>query len=358
MAKVLIVGEAWGEQEALTKRPFIGPAGQEMRKMMKEAGLNPSLFSYTNVFNFRPEKNDIRTLCVPKLDAVKALASIKVDHPEVGDWPATYALAPLGGPGKYLHPQYLPELRRLYKELLPGWDLIVPLGNVAIWAILGYTGITRVRGYLARSSIPPFSSVLPTFHPSAVLRNWALRSIVITDFIKVRRILEGEHQEKGKEITIEPGLDDIKNWFDATRPEEPLAVDIETKPSRRIITCIGFGTKTRAISIPFSKNPTGSGNYWQTKEEEVCALKLVRHGLSLPNPKVWQNGMYDMQWIWRHLGFTPFGDQHDTMLIHHALQPEMSKGLEFLGSVYTDQSSWKGMRKKAGIGINSEKRDD
>jgi hypothetical protein len=32
------------------------------------------------------------------------------------------------------------------------------------------------------------------------------------------------------------------------------------------------------------------------------------------------------------------------MLLHHALQPESEKGLGFLGSVYTNEASWKLMR--------------
>ena len=32
------------------------------------------------------------------------------------------------------------------------------------------------------------------------------------------------------------------------------------------------------------------------------------------------------------------------MLLHHALQPESEKGLAFLGSVYTNEASWKMMR--------------
>ena len=39
----------------------------------------------------------------------------------------------------------------------------------------------------------------------------------------------------------------------------------------------------------------------------------------------------------------------DTMLMHHAMQPEMEKGLAFLGSVYTDEASWKFRRKNQTI---------
>jgi hypothetical protein len=35
------------------------------------------------------------------------------------------------------------------------------------------------------------------------------------------------------------------------------------------------------------------------------------------------------------------------MLLHHALHPESEKGLGFLGSVYTNEASWKLMRGKS-----------
>ena len=35
------------------------------------------------------------------------------------------------------------------------------------------------------------------------------------------------------------------------------------------------------------------------------------------------------------------------MLLHHALQPESPKALGYLGSLYTDEIAWKGMRKQA-----------
>lgn len=44
-----------------------------------------------------------------------------------------------------------------------------------------------------------------------------------------------------------------------------------------------------------------------------------------------------------------YNAEHDTMLLHHALQPESLKGLGYLGSVYTDEQSWKQMRVRTTI---------
>jgi DNA polymerase I-like protein with 3'-5' exonuclease and polymerase domains len=58
-------------------------------------------------------------------------------------------------------------------------------------------------------------------------------------------------------------------------------------------------------------------------------------------PKLFQNGAYDIAFIWRTTGIKTLGAKHDTMLLHHALQPEALKGLGYLGSIYTDHGPWK-----------------
>jgi DNA polymerase I-like protein with 3'-5' exonuclease and polymerase domains len=67
----------------------------------------------------------------------------------------------------------------------------------------------------------------------------------------------------------------------------------------------------------------------------------VRRVLASPVAKVFQNGLFDMHRLWRTYGIPVNNAEHDTMLLSHALQPESPKGLAFLGSVYTDESSWK-----------------
>jgi DNA polymerase I-like protein with 3'-5' exonuclease and polymerase domains len=63
-------------------------------------------------------------------------------------------------------------------------------------------------------------------------------------------------------------------------------------------------------------------------------------------PKLFQNGAYDISFLWRAYGIKTMGAAEDTMLLSHALQPESLKGLGYLGSIYSDEGSWKHMRKK------------
>ena len=63
-------------------------------------------------------------------------------------------------------------------------------------------------------------------------------------------------------------------------------------------------------------------------------------------PKLFQNGLYDIAFLWRAYGIRTMGAAEDTMLLSHALQPESLKGLGYLGSIYSDEKSWKHMRRK------------
>ncbi len=52
--RVYLVGEAPGHHEAEEGRPFVGPAGQALRGMIREAGIDESQIRLANALPFRP----------------------------------------------------------------------------------------------------------------------------------------------------------------------------------------------------------------------------------------------------------------------------------------------------------------
>ena len=96
--------------------------------------------------------------------------------------------------------------------------------------------------------------------------------------------------------------------------------------------------------IPFVNRTKEGYSYWPDKDKEVEAWLMVKDILNLPNPKVFQNGLYDIQYLWKVAGIPVKNFSCDTMILHHSMQPEMQKSLEFLGSVYTNFPSWKHLR--------------
>jgi len=335
--QIAIIGEAWGEKEEIERAPFVGPSGYLLTRMLDEAGIQRADCLLTNVFNFRPDGNKIESLCGPKTEAIKGFPSL--------------------GKGKFVQAQYIPELERLANEIVEcNPNVIIALGNTPTWALLGTTGISKIRGTTAWSTHTVSGyKVLPTYHPAAVLRQWELRPTVIMDFFKAKReATYPEVRRLERTIWIQPTIEDLYD-FKRTQIEgcARLAVDIETAGNQ--ITCIGFAPNPRvAIVVPFVDGRRLGKNFWGNASSERAAWKFVKDILvDRSISKVFQNGLYDIAFIWRATGIKTYGAEHDTMLLHHALQPEALKGLGYLGSVYTDEGNWKQMRRVATI-----KRDD
>jgi uracil-DNA glycosylase len=334
--KAMLIGEAPGEQEEKLGIPFVGAAGKELDRMMREAGLNPGEWYRTNVFKTRPVGNKLETIFLPQTEW-------KACHPN--ETPTT---APFRIDNKvhFLPLSFQTELSSLYQEIEEvNPNLIIALGATALWALTGRQNISSMRGTALMSSTPSISpprKLLPTFHPAAVLRQWDLRPIVIADLMKAARQAEFPELRRPKRIiTVNPTLEDICTFLGTLHTAQLLAVDIETR--RGQITEIGFASSpNEALVVPFIQGL--NQNYWPTAEAECEALRLCKAILQHPVPKIFQNGLYDIQYIWRVWRFPPRNVRHDTMIKHHSLFPEMQKGLGFLGSLYTNEPAWKFMR--------------
>lgn len=357
MKPIVLLGEAYGDNEEKINAPFVGASGLELLRMLEEAGLllltaadkdyiarywrerNPLLldmvwrlhpeFHRTNVFMRHPPGNKIEFFCGGKKEGIVGYPAIK--------------------PSKYVRREFIPEIERLGDELVRlDPNLVICLGNSALWALCGTTGVGKLRGTTCLSSHTVTGiKCLATYHPAAVLRQWELRPVTVVDLMKARREAEyPEIRRPKREIWIEPGVEDIERFINDHIMEcNSLSVDIETSGNR--ITCIGFASSPQlSIVIPFDAPGAKARNYWDSKEKEEIVWQLVKGVLENRSiRKLFQNGLYDIAFLWRAYGIKVYGAEHDTMLLHHALQPESLKGLGFLGSVYTDEGAWKHMRK-------------
>ena len=340
MTNLVLVGEAWGREEELTKAPFVGASGQELTRMLKDAGIERKDVGITNVFNLRPSGNDVLSLCSSKSESGR-------NYP-----------FPMLAPGHYVKPEYFSHLFALWEQLKE-WqpNLIVPLGNTAMWATLGLTGIKARRGAITTSKIPGLENtkVLPTIHPAAVLRNWTDRVVVVADFLKAKRECAfPEVRVLNREIWLDPTIKDL--WdFQEKYITDFISIDIET--AHGTVTCISISpTKDRSIVLPFVDKKRPGYSYWKFAGNEKMAWIWLRDLLENPSiKKLLQNGSYDLQYLYTKLKLKTMGYCQDTMLHHHSLQPEMPKSLGFMGSIYTNEGSWKNMRLR---GQKSDKKDE
>lgn len=343
-AKIMLVGEAWGQEEERTGLPFMGSSGQELNRMLHDAGIMRSECYATNVVNARPPFNDIEKWVTGKRKDITPDMT-----KERNLW-----VAPVVRKG----------LERMWEEIdLVQPNVIVALGNTALWALTGQTGVTKWRGSQLLTDCPRRLKVIPTLHPALVLRDYSQRPIVVNDLKRVRR--ESETREYGnvpdwnfvvaktKEQTLGI-LADLKRGLDAGTLEW-IDFDIETAAGH--IDCVGISWSLQdALIIPFMCREDRAG-YWPTPEVEaeiVHALYLV---LTHPRVKVrWQNGLYDAQYTYRHWHFVPRGAQ-DTMIAHHSVFCGLPKSLAFLASMHCDHYVyWKDDGKVVDLKQPEEKR--
>lgn len=326
----MIVGEAPGEEETRKGEPFVGASGQELSRMLHEAGIMRSQCFLTNVSKERPTGNDIGLfLAMRKMD-------ITAQHVKVRD--------------KYVTKEIVNGISQLRTEIeMCRPNVIIAFGNLALWALTGHWGITSWRGSLLTTDLELGldyrPKVIPTYHPAAVLRVWPWRPIVLNDLRRAKtqadysQVIRAEYKfvVRPSYATALTHLQFILQALD--KAPLKLATDIETRAGH--IACIGFAwSKHEAICIPLMcvERPEG---YWPIEEEaSLCFLmyKILTHS-NLEN--IGQNFIYDAQYIFRHWHFIPKLSR-DTMTAQHACFSMMQKGLDFLSSMYCeDHVYWK-----------------
>ena len=350
MTKLVLIGDAWGEQEARLQSPFVGAAGAELARMLHGAGYPCAFVPYTfnssirminywgkfpfpllNVFNAHPPENNIEFFYTR--EASPSFPSRRFDNRI-----------------HYVKPEYefhIQQLHETLKELKP--NIIVAMGNTALWSLGLPTTISKIRGNVTSSS---FGKVLACSHPSSVLRNWSQRIIAILDLHKALRESESPTiSTLPREIWTRPGIEDCYRWWELYGSKaELLAFDIETILNRQISEISFASDSTHALHIPFFyKENKQYINWWPDTASEVKAWKFVKMVLESDVPKIGQNcTQYDAYWLLKEMNIAVKNIQHDTMQLSHAWALELEKNLRFLGSIFLSEREWKNIRTDMG----------
>lgn len=147
-ADLLFIGEAPGATEDSSGKPFVGRSGELLTKMIENVlGISRSDVYITNIVKCRPPNNQVPTptqahTCQPYL-----LKQIELIKPK----------------------------------------LIVTLGATAYHYLTGdETSITKIRGTLHKQD---GYTIIPTYHPSYLLRNPSAKKEVFEDLLKVKDLM-------------------------------------------------------------------------------------------------------------------------------------------------------------------------
>ncbi len=251
--------------------------------------------------------------------------------------PATQAEAvrywtPKGG-FTTLATRHFPQLQEAIKEA--NANVYVPLGEIALQALTSKKGITKWRGSIL-SAIDYYGSVkvIPTIDPRMAIRQYLYRYFISADF---RRIASESNTPDlnlpVRNLMVQPSFTEAQSFLESCLSASAVAVDIEVY--RMEVSCISFATSaTQCMSIPFDER-------W-TMLEEMILWRLVAEILENTKiDKIFQNGMFDMSFLYAKNKILTQGYIHDTMIKHNLNYPDFPKGLGFITSLYTREPYYK-----------------
>lgn len=328
-----------GEAPAFNGRSFSPSAEQVFHQALGMAGLSLGNISLTNVFDVAPPQGNLDAWGIKLPEAQKQLRSFDCS-PEF--------LTPVPGYKLIIRPEIsVPALQRLKSEISKVRPTcIVALGNTALRALCGVSGIGKLRGAIHPGLLYP-AKVLPTYHPASLLKSFDNIPITAMDFRKA--LIESAYPEVRsypRKISIIQELADLATAEQELLAGDYLTFDIETKA--RQMTCIGLsGSLDHTFVLPFWSRAATGWSYWADAAAEIASLCWLKKILESDMPKIAQNGLYDIQYLMCYgIGVRRY--THDTMLIQHSLFPSLPKGLDFLGSLYCNERAWKRMRPRKG----------
>jgi uracil-DNA glycosylase family 4 len=309
-AKIMLLGEALGEEEARQGRPFVGGSGRLLNAMLAQSGIYRNEIYVTNVVKCRPPMNR-----EPDDEEIRHCARYLVE-----------------------------EIR----EVDP--NLILAAGKTALYASTGETRIGIYRGVPTEG--PGGRKVLATFHPAFIMRQQSYWPVAIWDmhkakveaeFREVRRVPVEYHNLRDARIDAQPVREAIARAGFATADLETTNLDPRTStvrlyglgweigksrtyrwtlPAQHLLyTILGdpgvekVGQNSEGFDWPFLE--------WKAQEffKRPIDLARLRHG-------------YVDHWEVQ-------GPSFDTMVAFHMTNSDLPKNLATIATFYTDMPYWK-----------------
>jgi uracil-DNA glycosylase len=310
-AEVLVIGESPGSDETRLKQPFVGKSGELLRQVLSANGfLCASSQECENEGGDCNNKYNIR------------FANLCNFQPLSGDGFKTNDFNALEGSQELKN-----GLRELH-EYIQRWKsrikICIILGERPLQYLSKKFGISKWRGSVIDVDGIRF---LPTYHPAYIARFGSDYPVFSFDISKAFRIYSSGYKLPEFSFTINPQGLEFEECLYECKTSSRLAVDIETVKNTNRILCIGFATgRSRAICIT---NKSESG-----LDAEVGRF-LYEVLTESSGAKIFHNGLFDIE-VLHNNGIEVNNFTFDTMVAQHVLAPELSKGLDFITSVYTD----------------------
>ncbi len=154
---LVLVGEAPGAEEAKHGTPFIGRSGQLLNSWLSAANINRAACLVANVFRYQPPSNKIGAFFCSKQAAAQKGQKLAEQYGPLG---GQFCLASMAGE--------IDALANMLQQTQPA--LVLSFGRTALWALTGHELMSKNRGQIWPCRLAQNIKVLPTWHPSYVLR--------------------------------------------------------------------------------------------------------------------------------------------------------------------------------------------
>lgn len=339
--RICFVGEAPGEEEDRMVEPFVGEAGQFLKRVLAKKRIVYSDCLVTNIFNQRPPRNDIGYFYADKKSKT-ILTWEGMEHVErLRVWL-----------GKVLG----------YRESTEkGPNVIVALGRTAMFHLTGKKRVYKWRGSILPCTLVPGFKVYVTLHPSGVMRSLeeekvrlegqkkerAMNALPLFEIDLDRILVQSEkatYEIPKRLFEINLSFGDLCARLERLLKDKPnmISCDIETLQGENgpVVWCIGFAVAAdNSFTIPILRK---GGFAWSLEEEATLWRLVSKVFLEATILKIFQGGMYDLAILGRYYGLRlAKGTYGDTMYAHHASYPYLWRGLDVLTSIYTWEPYYK-----------------
>jgi len=156
-ARIMLVGEAPGAQEALLGRPFVGKAGKNLDEFLELSGFKREELYITNVVKFRPTKTSAAGRTINRTPTREEVQL------------------------------FLPWLKKEIAYVKP--ECVVTLGNTALSALHGKVVIGVVHGQFLEAE---GRLLYPIYHPASLIYNRSLVDTYREDLERLAQWREGK----------------------------------------------------------------------------------------------------------------------------------------------------------------------
>ena len=225
-------------------------------------------------------------------------------------------------------------------QRLAGYDIALTMGPHAMFCLTGETKIDTYRGTHIDSPFVEGLQVVPTYAPTLYARlAWNERPVVVSAMRKART----RFVDKPRIIYLPDNVADLY-VFSTQYIGDEIVFDVETNKACRI-TEFSLATSS-SCCLYVQLEDRNFASVWS--EQDELDIWLWLRFLAARKDLAWgfHNATYDLTYLDKY-GIRPCGHVFDTMLRHHAWQPEWEKSLGFLAALHLPTRAWKHLRTQA-----------